>query len=185
MILGRKGASPRIKVKCSGCGIIFTVPQSVYRTKTKNNNQKMFHNRKCYTDWTKSKNNEVKKQMYKKGRPPSLSTVNIEGYILRMMKYITPHIKNILIKSKSNFVNTRELDDMLCDEAKGDRTLVDGKNRWIEIHRSVRVRVISKTLVDNFGYVVWSGNTRKVFCKPSTPPSFKKASDIKKEGGFK
>jgi hypothetical protein len=120
--------------------------------------------------------------MYKKGRTPPLSTVNIEGYILRMMKYITPHIKNILARTRSNFINTRELDDMLCDEAKSDKTLVDGKNRWIEIHRSVRVRVISKTLVDVFGYVVWSGNTRKVFCKPTPKPAFKKASDIKKEG---
>ena len=118
--------------------------------------------------------------MYKKGRAPPLSTVNIEGYILRMMKYITPHIKSILQRTKSNFINTRELDDMLCDEAKGDKTLVDGKNRWIEIHRSVRVRVISKTLVDVFGYVVWSGNTRKVFCKPTPKPAFKKASEIKR-----
>jgi hypothetical protein len=98
-----------------------------------------------------------------------------------MVKWVTPLIKRVLPKMNPVFINTRELDDILCDLTKCDRTLADGKKRWIEIHRSVRVRIISKTLVDTFGYVVWSGNTRKVFYKPTPKPAFKKASDIKKE----
>jgi len=118
--------------------------------------------------------------MYKKGRSSTQNNINMDTYILRMVKWVTPLIKRVLPKMNPVFINTRELDDILCDLTKNDKTLSDGKKRWIEIHRSVRVRIISKTLVDTFGYIVWSGNTRKVFYKPTPKSAFMKASDIKK-----
>jgi len=119
--------------------------------------------------------------MYKKGRPSNKQhPLNIINYINGMAKTIRPIIKKELVMPKATYVNTRELDDILCNKMKDDLTKIDGTHRWIEIHRNVRVRIIINALKKEFGYVMWSGNSRKVLYKPIPSSSFKKASELKR-----
>jgi hypothetical protein len=115
--------------------------------------------------------------MYKKGRPKIPCNFNLEQYVERMIITMRPIIKKKLALTKSSFINTRELDDLLCNDMKEDSTLIDGKRRWIEIHRSIRMRIIATTLVEKLGYKMWSGKSRKVLCKPER--EFKRASELK------
>ncbi len=101
----------------------------------------------------------------------------MEQYVERMIKTISPTLKKKLSLSKSSYINTRELDDILCDDMKDDMTKIDGNRRWIEIHRSIRVRIITTALITVFKCTMWSGNSRKVLCKPET--GFKRASELK------
>lgn len=113
--------------------------------------------------------------MYKKGREPKIN-VNLNTYVESLTKSIRPYIKAELKDVKSSYVNSRELDDKLCEDLKDSKELVDGEHRWIEIHRSLRVRIIIQTLIKEFGYEMWSGKTKKVLYKP--PSGFKRASEL-------
>jgi hypothetical protein len=119
--------------------------------------------------------------MYKKDRPSNIRTpLNIIRYVEKMIVIMRPLIKKKLVMPKSTYINTRDLDDILCNDMKDDLTKIDGEHRWIEIHRSLRVRIISTTLMKEFGYVMWSGNTRRVLCKPIKESPFKTASELKR-----
>jgi hypothetical protein len=115
--------------------------------------------------------------MYKKGRLPRRN-FNGEKYVASVVKPMRPFIKQKLKSHKSSFINSRELDDELCDDMKNETTLIDGEHRWIEIHRNMRVRIIITTLIKEFGYIMWSGKTKKVLYKPQTV-SFKRASELR------
>jgi hypothetical protein len=112
--------------------------------------------------------------MYKKGKSTGISC-SLNDYVCGVVKTIKPYIRQIVIKQKGSFINSREVDDILCESLKTDKTLFDGEHRWIEINRSIRVRVVIKTLEDEFGYKMWSGKSKKVLYKP---PAFKKASEL-------
>ncbi len=115
--------------------------------------------------------------MYKKGRPITPHQANLELYVEKMSKKMLPLLKKHISVKNAPFVNTRELDDDMCERMKDNLTLIDGKNRWIEIHKNMRVRIITTTLMSKLGYTMWSGNTRKVLCKPKN--EFKRASELK------
>jgi hypothetical protein len=97
---------------------------------------------------------------------PVKPNARMEIYICTTQRKLHPQLHTVVNKYPSTFINTREMDDMLCEHLKNSKTQFDGYRRWIEVHRSIRIRIITKSLIEDFGYIMWSGKTRKVLFKP-------------------
>ena len=104
---------------------------------------------------------------------------NSNLYIDGLVSYIRPVIKQKLSKKPAVYVNTRVMDTELCEDLTNDTNLADGKRRWVDLNRNTRLRILTKTLIDKFGYKIWSGKSRKVLCKPAN--AFKRASELEKK----
>lgn len=57
---GRQGTLGRVKVKCTNCGITFTLPPATVRARlNKNPDTHFFHVKACFYEWSR-KQREVK-----------------------------------------------------------------------------------------------------------------------------
>lgn len=92
---------------------------------------------------------------------------NMDNYIKTAQNNVKKPLKIVLKTYPCMFINTREADDRLCELLKDDRFLYDGIRRWSEIHRSFRIRIITNVMIEDLGYEIWSGKTRKVLYKPN------------------
>ena len=94
------------------------------------------------------------------------SMASLSSYVSATQKQIYEPLNHVLKQRNSVFVNTRELDDLLCDHLKDSEVHYDGTRKWIEINRNLRIRIITRVLLDDMGYTMWSGTTRKVLRRP-------------------
>jgi hypothetical protein len=117
--------------------------------------------------------------VYKKGRLANkVNPTSINNYIDKMVTTMHPFVNDKLVNSRVMFVNIHELDDVLCDDMKNDDTKIDGRYKWIEIKRNIRLRIISTTLKRDFGYILWSGNSHRVLYNPKTSEPIKSTNGV-------
>jgi hypothetical protein len=94
------------------------------------------------------------------------SKLNMDDYLDYAGGRIRNPLSELLQNRQCTYVNTRELDDLLCEKLKDSDIYYDGYRRWIEVHRSVRIRIMTRVLMREFGYLMWSGSTKKILYKP-------------------
>jgi hypothetical protein len=108
--------------------------------------------------------------MTKKMTPEQVSEHRKRSMIIYMNKttvWIKPYIHKWLDPKECIYLNVQELDDTLCEELADNTELCDGRRRWVELYRPVRIRILIRYLTMKQGYEMWSGASHKVLYKPA------------------
>ena len=80
---------------------------------------------------------------------------HMKDFINSTKPSILPYLNELVKDEDNNFFNTRIIDDDLLDKVVS----------WKDIHRTLRLTIIYRTLTENFGMIPWSGKSHKVLCR--------------------